>query len=101
MLLEIVLGRIWAWMFKSEVPTGLCITGGTVVILAVTERALFEAPDNRQATTRQTEPDVESSQTSSFALVEHGEKSTKALRLPVVLSLVIQIFYHGCPFFII
>ncbi len=42
MLLEFALGPIWVWIFVNEVPTGLTLTGGTIVILAVTVRALFE-----------------------------------------------------------
>ena len=42
MLLEFALGPIWVWIFINEVPTGLTVTGGTIVILAVTVRALFE-----------------------------------------------------------
>lgn len=42
MLLEFALGPVWVWIFVNEVPTGMTIVGGTVVILAVTARALFE-----------------------------------------------------------
>jgi drug/metabolite transporter (DMT)-like permease len=42
MLLEFALGPIWVWVFINETPTGLTVAGGTVVILAVTARALFE-----------------------------------------------------------
>ncbi len=42
MLLEFALGPIWVWIFINEIPTGLTIVGGTIVILAVILRALFE-----------------------------------------------------------
>ncbi len=42
MLLEFALGPIWVWIFVSEVPTGMTIIGGAVVIGAVTVRALTE-----------------------------------------------------------
>lgn len=42
MLLEFALGPIWVWIFINEVPTEWTILGGTIVILAVTLRALFQ-----------------------------------------------------------
>ena len=42
MLLEFALSPIWVWIFINEVPTGLTVTCGTIVIVAVTVRALFE-----------------------------------------------------------
>ena len=42
MLLEFALGPIWVWIFINEVPTRWTILGGTVVILAVILRALFQ-----------------------------------------------------------
>ncbi len=45
MLLEFALGPIWVWIFINEVPTAFTVTGGGIVILAVTLRALLELQD--------------------------------------------------------
>lgn len=42
MLLEFALGPIWVWIFINEVPTDLTVLGGSIVIISVTIRALFE-----------------------------------------------------------
>ncbi|MEM6932095.1 MAG: DMT family transporter [Pseudomonadota bacterium] len=42
MLLEFALGPIWVWIFINEVPTEWTILGGSIVILAVILRALFQ-----------------------------------------------------------
>ena len=42
MLLEFALGPIWVWIFINEVPTQWTILGGTIVIVAVILRALFQ-----------------------------------------------------------
>ena len=42
MLLEFALGPIWVWIFINEIPTEWTIFGGTIVILAVVLRALFQ-----------------------------------------------------------
>lgn len=42
MLLEFALGPVWVWIFINEIPAGLTITGGAIVILAVVFRALVE-----------------------------------------------------------
>ena len=47
MLLEFALGPIWVWIFINEVPTVFTITGGGIVILAVTLRALLELQVSR------------------------------------------------------
>ena len=42
MLLEFALGPVWVWIFINEVPTEWTIVGGSIVILSVVLRALFE-----------------------------------------------------------
>ena len=34
-LLEIILGPIWAWMFFSELPTSLTMIGGAILLSAI------------------------------------------------------------------
>ena len=38
-LLEFVLGPVWAWLFINEIPTTLTIIGGAIVVTAVAGRA--------------------------------------------------------------
>lgn len=42
MLLEFALGPIWVWIFINEIPTEWTIIGGSVVILSVVLRSLFQ-----------------------------------------------------------
>ncbi len=42
MLLEFALGPIWVWMFIGETPSFWTVLGGSLIILAVALRAIFE-----------------------------------------------------------
>jgi DME family drug/metabolite transporter len=40
-IVEVILGPIWAWLGVGEVPSGLTLVGGVVVLAAVVWRALY------------------------------------------------------------
>jgi len=42
MLLEFALGPIWVWWFIGETPTTWTIFGGSLIIVAVALRSIFE-----------------------------------------------------------
>jgi drug/metabolite transporter (DMT)-like permease len=42
MLLEFALGPVWVWMFIGETPSFWTVLGGSLIILAVALRAIFE-----------------------------------------------------------
>jgi len=42
MLLEFALGPVWVWMFIGETPSFSTVLGGSLIILAVALRAVFE-----------------------------------------------------------
>lgn len=42
MLLEFSLGPVWVWLFVGETPSGWTVAGGSLIILAVALRAVFE-----------------------------------------------------------
>jgi len=48
MLLEFALAPIWVWIFVQEAPSYWTIFGGTMVIVAVVGRSLFELRRNRK-----------------------------------------------------
>jgi drug/metabolite transporter (DMT)-like permease len=48
MLLEFALGPLWVWLFVGEIPTSWTLLGGSLVITAVTVRALIELRRSRR-----------------------------------------------------
>ena len=42
MLLEFALGPVWVWLFIDETPSFATLLGGSIIILAVALRAIFE-----------------------------------------------------------
>ncbi|MEE8365576.1 MAG: DMT family transporter [Gammaproteobacteria bacterium] len=42
MLLEFALGPVWVWLFIAETPSFATVLGGSLIILAVALRAIFE-----------------------------------------------------------
>ena len=55
MLLEFALGPIWVWIFINEVPTEWTIFAGSIVILAVVLRSLYQLRQERRQTTSRTQ----------------------------------------------
>ena len=49
-LIEFILGPIWVWLFINEIPSGMTLIGGSIVLLAVASHALYSTRQVQKTT---------------------------------------------------